>query len=76
MENYYSIQWKAEFIFNTSIKINNTHHGGYDGRKDKNMKFVWWTRDGKMHEKFVIEYEDRLNFIEWLETSPDVVSWQ
>lgn len=40
------------------------------------MKFVWWTKDGRRHEKVVCDYEDRLNFIEWLETSPDVVSWQ
>lgn len=40
------------------------------------MKFVWWTKDGRRHEKVVRDYKDRLNFIEWLETSPEVVSWQ
>lgn len=40
------------------------------------MRFIWWTRDGKKHEKTIVDYEDRLAFIEWLETSSNVVKWQ
>jgi hypothetical protein len=40
------------------------------------MKFTWWTKDGKKHEKVVDSYDERLHFIEWLETSPEVKRWR
>ncbi len=39
------------------------------------MKFTWFTKDGKMHEKIINNPDERLEFIDWLETSPDVVKW-
>lgn len=39
------------------------------------MKFTWFTKDGKMHEKIINNPEDISEFIDWLETSSDVVSW-
>lgn len=43
----------------------------------KDVKFVYYTKDGERHEK-VIDKEDRderLKFIEWLETNKNVVKW-
>lgn len=46
-------------------------------KESKNVKFVYYTKDGERHEK-VIDKEDkdaRLKFIEWLETNKNVVKW-
>jgi hypothetical protein len=41
------------------------------------MKFTWKTTDGKIHEKiFTGTYEERLEFIGWLEWSPGIVWWR
>lgn len=40
------------------------------------MKFIWKTKDGKIHTKVLSIYENRLLFIEYLEFSPDVVWWR
>ena len=40
------------------------------------MLFRWKTKDGKKHFKFIDDREERLAFINWLETSPDVVEWR
>jgi hypothetical protein len=42
--------------------------------KDLN-KFIWYTTDGKMHEKTVTDEEERANFMYWLETDKTVVKW-
>lgn len=39
------------------------------------MKFTWITKDGKRHQKFIEDREERLLFIEYLEYDPDVVLW-
>ena len=43
------------------------------------MKFVYYTTDGKRHEKEIPDgqehQEERLDFIGWLETSPIVKIW-
>lgn len=43
------------------------------------MKFVYVTTDGKKHVKEIPNgedhYEERLDFIGWLETSPTVKKW-
>lgn len=39
------------------------------------MKFTWITNDGKTHEKFIVDREDRLKFIEGLETDLSIVLW-
>lgn len=39
------------------------------------MKFFWETKDGKIHTVKINDYEERLEFISWLESSPDVVKW-
>ena len=42
--------------------------------------FRWITKDGKRHHKMICDdnehYQERLDFIHWLETDPDVVSWR
>ena len=44
------------------------------------MKFVYITTDGKKHEKEIPNgaehQEERLDFITWLETSPEVIKWR
>lgn len=44
------------------------------------MKFKWMTKDGKWHEKMIADdeahYQDRLDFILWLETDSNVIRWK
>ena len=40
------------------------------------MKFKWMTTDGIWHEKTITNREERLKFIEWLETDSSVVEWR
>ena len=44
-------------------------------REGEKMKFTWITKDGQIHTKTIEDYEERLDFITWLETSNDVVVW-
>lgn len=39
------------------------------------MLFTWITRDGVTHEKRIEDAEERRKFIEYLETSKDVIKW-
>ena len=39
------------------------------------MKFTWFTKDHKMHEKTLTDSNEILDFIEWLETDKNVVKW-
>lgn len=41
------------------------------------MTFLYYTTDGDTHFKFIpdSEHDKILDFIEWLETDPDVVVW-
>lgn len=42
--------------------------------KDLN-KFIYYTTDGKRHEKTLTDEEERSDFIYWLETDKSVVKW-
>ena len=46
----------------------------YTEAEKKTVRFTWYTKDGKRHEKRV-DYEKRLDFINWLETTPEIVGW-
>lgn len=41
------------------------------------MKFIYFTRDGKRHEKIIDknDHEKILAFIEWLETDKNIIKW-
>lgn len=44
------------------------------------MTFKWTTKDGKRHEKTIPDdeehYQDRIDFIRWLETDPNIIRWR
>lgn len=44
-------------------------------KEDKRMKFIWYTKDHKRHEKMLTDRDEILDFIEWLETDKNVVKW-
>lgn len=46
------------------------------GRMEENMKFTWKEKNGMIYTKTIIDREEQLKFIEWLEFSPNVVWWQ
>ena len=48
-----------------------------DGKKVEAVKFVYYTTDGKRHEKLVDnkDHDKVLEFIDWLETDKTIVKW-
>lgn len=40
------------------------------------MTFKWLTEDGKWHERTIWDTEERIKFIEWLETDKSVIRWR
>ena len=38
--------------------------------------FKWLTRDGMWHQKTIFDKEEILDFIGWLETNHNVVTWE
>lgn len=45
------------------------------GQKGEIMKFIYYTIDGKRHEKTITDKEEILSFINWLETDNSVKKW-
>ena len=40
------------------------------------MRFKWLTTDGMWHERVIHDQDERLKFIEWLETDTTVLEWK
>lgn len=57
-------------------KDNITPKDPADNSKENGVVFVWLTKDGQRHTKTIFGYDERLDFITWLETASDVVWWR